>query len=100
MFDQNLNLAGWKNSSNGENRISRVDSFENALPLAFSGIHIIQPELLEMITEEGKFPIIDLYLRLAKDHRIKAFVDTSTIWLDLGKPEQLQKAESLFKNLD
>ncbi len=96
MFDQNMNLAGWKNNSNGENRISRVESFENAIPLAFSGIHIIQPELLELITEEGKFPIIDLYLRLAKEHPIKAFVDTSTIWLDLGKPEQLKAAESIF----
>lgn len=97
MFDQNLDLAGWKNISNGEIRISRMGSFENARPLAFSGIHIIQPELLDMITEEGRFPVIDLYLRLAKDHLIKAFVDTSSIWLDLGKPEQLQTAETFFK---
>ncbi|MBA4410969.1 MAG: nucleotidyltransferase family protein [Bacteroidota bacterium] len=96
MFDTNLQLAGWKNIGNGEIRISRPDSFENARPLAFSGIHIIQPKMLDMITEEGKFPIIDLYLRLAKDHAIKAFVDNSTIWIDLGKPEQLEAAELLF----
>lgn len=100
MFDQNMFLAGWKNFSTGETRISRSDSFENARPLAFCGIHIIQPELLELITEEGRFPIIDLYLRLAKDYPIKAFVDTSSIWLDLGKPEQLQTAESLFRLKD
>jgi NDP-sugar pyrophosphorylase family protein len=100
MIDQNMNLAGWKNQMNGETRISRIDSFETAQPLAFSGIHIIQPELLELIIEEGRFPIMDLYLRLAKDHTIKAFVDTSTIWLDLGKPEQLQSAEKLFKQMD
>ena len=100
MFDQNMFLAGWKNLSTGETRICRADLFENARPLAFSGIHIIQPELLELITEEGRFPIIDLYLRLAKDHPIKAFVDTSSIWLDLGKPEQLQAAESLFRLRD
>lgn len=100
MFDPNLQLAGWKNFSTGETRISRMESFENAHPLAFSGIHIIQPELLELISEEGRFPIIDLYLRLAKNHPIKAFVDTSSIWLDLGKPEQLQAAESLFRLRD
>ena len=100
MFDPNLQLAGWKNFSTGETRISRPDSYENARPLAFCGIHIIQPELLELITEEGRFPIIDLYLRLAKDYPIKAFVDTSTIWMDLGKPEQLQAAESLLKLKD
>jgi NDP-sugar pyrophosphorylase family protein len=97
MFDQNMLLAGWKNFSTGETVISRADSFENAQPMAFCGIHIIEPELLKLITEEGRFPIMDLYLRLAKDHPIKAYVDTSSIWLDLGKPEQLQAAESLFR---
>jgi NDP-sugar pyrophosphorylase family protein len=100
MIDQDMNLAGWKNQINGQTRISRIDSFETAQTLAFSGIHIIQPELLELVIEEGRFPIMDLYLRLAKDYPIKAFVDTSTIWLDLGKPEQLQTAETLFKLKD
>lgn len=98
MFDQNLLLSGWKNFSNGETRISRSESFAAAQPLAFSGIHIIQPELLELISEEGKFTIMDLYLRLAKDHAIKAFVDQSDLWMDLGKPEQLEIAEKLFLN--
>ena len=39
---------------------------------------------------------MDLYLRLAKDHSIKAFVDESDLWMDLGKPEQLLAAERLF----
>lgn len=96
MFDQNLQLAGWKNFSNGETIISRTESFADAKPLAFSGIHIIQPEFLELITEVGKFPIMDLYLRLAKNQSIKAFVDESDLWMDLGKPEQLLAAEKLF----
>ena len=100
MFDQNRQLAGWKNFSNNETRISRIDSFEKSEPLAFSGIHIIQPKLLDLITEKGKFPIMDLYLRLAKDHPIKAFIDTSSIWMDLGKPDQLQAAEIFFRNND
>jgi NDP-sugar pyrophosphorylase family protein len=96
MFDQNLELAGWKNFSNGEIRVSREHSFDGAQPLAFSGIHLIEPEILELITEEGKFPIIDLYLRLAKTHSIRAYIDQSDLWMDLGKPEQLQAAELLF----
>jgi N-acetyl-alpha-D-muramate 1-phosphate uridylyltransferase len=96
MFDQNLQLAGWKNYSNGETIISRPESFAAAQPLAFSGIHLVQPEILDLITEEGKFPIMDLYLRLAKDHSIKAFIDRSDLWMDLGKPEQLLAAEKLF----
>jgi len=98
MFNQNLQLAGWKNFSDGETRISRPEFFADAQPLAFSGIHLVQPELLELITEEGKFPIMDLYLRLAKDHSIKAFIDQSDLWMDLGKPDQLLAAEKLFMN--
>ncbi len=97
MFDKNLQLAGWKNFSSGETRVCREDSFATAQPLAFSGIHIIEPELLDLITEEGKFPIMDLYLRLAKNHLIKGFADQSDLWMDLGKPEQLQAAENYFR---
>ncbi|MBL7968591.1 MAG: nucleotidyltransferase family protein [Prolixibacteraceae bacterium] len=98
MFDQSLQLAGWKNVESGETRISRAETFQEAQPFAFCGIHIIQPELLNLITEEGKFPIIDLYLRLAKNHEIKAFIDDSSLWMDLGKPDQLQAAEKYFLN--
>lgn len=98
MFDQNLQLAGWKNFSNGESKISRIDTFFNALPYAFSGIQIIQPEIFNLITEKGKFPIMDLYLRLAQTESIHGFVDNSTIWMDLGKPDQLLLAEKLLRN--
>lgn len=98
MFDNDLQLTGWKNFSNGETLISRLDSFEKSHPMAFSGIHLIQPKLLDLITEEGKFSIMDLYLRLAKTQRIHALVDTSDIWMDLGKPDQLQAAEILFRD--
>lgn len=98
MFDNELQLTGWRNFSNGETLISRLDSFEKSQPMAFSGIHLIQPKLLDLITEEGKFSIMDLYLRLAKTQRIHAFVDTSDIWMDLGKPDQLQAAEMLFRD--
>jgi len=97
MFDPNRQLTGWKNFSNGESRISREESFAKSQPFAFSGIHIIHSELLDLITETGKFPIMDLYLRLAKTQSIKAFIDQSDLWMDLGKPEQLQTAEEIFR---
>lgn len=98
MLDKEFRLAGWKNTGSGESIICRENSFTEAEPYAFSGIHIIQPELIKLISEEGKFPIIDLYLRLAKTEKITGYIDNSTIWMDLGKPEQLQNAEKLFRN--
>lgn len=96
MFDESLQLTGWKNFSNGESIISRAESFETSNPMAFSGIHLIQPEIFDLITEEGKFPIMDLYLRLAKVHKIIGYPDQSELWMDLGKPEQLLVAEQML----
>jgi NDP-sugar pyrophosphorylase family protein len=97
MFDQNLQLTGWKNFSNGEIRVSRPGTFPDSQPFAFSGIHIVQPKILDLIIEEGKFSIMDVYLRLAKSQRIQAFIDNSKLWMDLGKPEQLVAAEEIFR---
>ena len=67
--------------------------------LAFSGIHVISPRLLEMITEEGVFSIINSYCRLAaQGERILAFRADQYYWLDLGKPENLVQAEKDIQN--
>ena len=97
MFDKQLQLSGWKNFSNGETKICREENFPKATPYAFSGIQIVQPEIFSLISETGKFPIMDLYLRLAKKEKVAGFIDTSTTWMDLGKPDQLPLAEKLFR---
>jgi NDP-sugar pyrophosphorylase family protein len=62
-------------------------------PLAFSGIHVISPRLLPMITEEGVFSIIPAYLRLAaQGENILAFRADEYYWRDLGKPADLSQA--------
>jgi NDP-sugar pyrophosphorylase family protein len=63
------------------------------LALAFSGIHIISPRLLPMLTEEGAFSIIDAYLRLAaQGEKILAFRADEYYWRDLGRPADLSQA--------
>jgi len=93
-------LAGWKNAKTGELKISRPDLIDEAKEFAFSGIHMINPGLLNRITEKGKFSIIDLYLRLAKTEKISAFVDQKSVWMDLGKVEEIRQAEQLIKQLE
>jgi NDP-sugar pyrophosphorylase family protein len=70
------------------------------LPLAFSGIHVLSPRLLPMLTETGVFSIIDSYLRLASQcQKILAFRHDHSYWRDLGKPADLaQAAIDLQKN--
>ena len=61
--------------------------------LAFSGIHIISPRLLPMLTEEGIFSIIPSYLRLAaQGQKILAFRADQYYWRDLGRPADLTQA--------
>ena len=62
--------------------------------LAFSGIHVISPRLLEMMTEEGAFSIMAVYLRLAaQQEKILAFRADEYYWRDLGRPENVLHAE-------
>jgi mannose-1-phosphate guanylyltransferase len=62
-------------------------------PLAFSGIHVISPRLLPMLTEEGVFSIIPAYLRLgAQGENILAFRADEYYWRDLGRPADLTQA--------
>jgi NDP-sugar pyrophosphorylase family protein len=60
---------------------------------AFSGIHIISPRLLPMLTEKGAFSIINAYLRLpSQGEKILAFRADQYYWRDLGRPADLSQA--------
>lgn len=62
--------------------------------LAFSGVHVISPRFLGMMSEEGVFSIIDSYVRLAwEGERILGFRADEYYWRDLGKPENVSQAE-------
>jgi NDP-sugar pyrophosphorylase family protein len=67
--------------------------------LAFSGIHILSPRLLPLLTEQGVFSIIPAYLRLsAQNEKIQAFHADAYYWRDLGRPSDLaQAAEDMKK---
>jgi len=90
-------LSGWKNVKTGEEKFSRPNSDLNVL--AFSGIQIIQPEIFPLITESGKFSLIQLYLRLAQTEAIYGYFDASELWMDLGKPDQLDAAKKIIGKL-
>jgi NDP-sugar pyrophosphorylase family protein len=69
------------------------------LPLAFSGIHVISPRLLPLLTESTPaFSIIDSYLRLSSQgEKILAFRHDRSYWRDLGKPADLAQAALDFE---
>ena len=95
-FDDSKQLVGWINKKTGESKISRIREFESATEMAYSGIHIIQTEIFSLMPESERFSITDFYLELAKNYLIKGFYEDSDMWMDVGKPEQLQAARKLF----
>ncbi|MFA6151695.1 MAG: nucleotidyltransferase family protein [Chitinophagaceae bacterium] len=94
LFNDSMQLCGWKNKINGETKIARVNE-ENA-EFAFSGIQIIHTDFFKQIEQRGKFSIIESYLQLAKHNTIKGLDHSGDILLDVGKPESLHKAAALF----
>ena len=67
--------------------------------MAFSGIHVISPQIFPLITEKGKFSVIDTYLRLCPEHLIKGYRHDQGLWIDAGKPEGLELANRLLGTL-
>jgi len=104
LFDDQLQLRGRRSWSDQEPELFRsspVRSSPQLQTLAFSGIHVISPRLLAMLSEDGAFSIINSYLRLAaQGEKILAFRADEYYWRDLGSPESVaQAAEDLKQNL-
>jgi NDP-sugar pyrophosphorylase family protein len=91
LFDEHLQFAGRRAGPDKQPEIARPAP--RLEPLAFSGIHMISPRLLPLLTEQGIFSIIASYLRLAAaGEKIEAFRADEYYWRDLGKPADLQQA--------
>ena len=97
LFDNNLRLTGWTDTSTGETRLSGTPA-EYATKLAFSGIHIISPEIFKYINDHGRFSIIDTYLKIGANHLICGYLQPGVTWFDLGKPEQIEAVSSFLQN--
>jgi NDP-sugar pyrophosphorylase family protein len=96
LFDEKLRLCGRRSGREGNAELVR--SSQQTQALAFSGIHVISPRMLAMMTEEGAFSIIATYLRLAVlGERVLAFRADDYDWRDLGRPENVKKASEDLK---
>ncbi|HTR30408.1 MAG TPA: sugar phosphate nucleotidyltransferase [Puia sp.] len=124
LFDVRDELCGWRNAATGEERMAREAETGNegtprgaggraggeasglsrgeasgrggVVQKAFSGIHVIDPAIFGLMTREGKFSMVDLYLDLAGEHPIRGFDHSRSRLIDVGKPESVQRAEALF----
>lgn len=98
LFDETRQLCGWRNTQKKEQIVVRAAA--NTHPLAFSGVHVISPDLFSFFpTDEKVFSIIDVYLAAAVHGPIHAYLHDNDIWLDVGKPAQVPLAEAAIGNI-
>lgn len=96
LFDHENHLCGWINK---ETLQTKPEGFiyvpEKLQEYAFSGIHVISPNLFNYMGEEwtGKFPIMDFYLQTCHKAAIGCYAKESLQLIDIGKPETLALAE-------
>ena len=95
LFDENNVLCGWRNNSTGEERISVPK--ENLIAKAYDCVVVFEYDVFNHIHFAGKFSLIDLYLDLAKHHKIMGWQHANDRWIDVGKPESVALAEKMFR---
>ena len=103
LFNKDYRLVGWKNNNTGELKMAapadkRIPG-EVKFEMAYSCVVIFEYEIFQLMKQygfEGKFSLIDVYLKLAPDHLIMGFNHSGDKLVDVGKPESVAIAESLF----
>ncbi|GAO31327.1 sugar phosphate nucleotidyltransferase [Geofilum rubicundum] len=97
LFDQDLQLCGWRNPKTQE-ELWVDDPEPNALSYGFNGVQVISYQLLTLINnKKSSFPIIPEYLQLAQSQAIKGWIQSSgSEWFDIGTPDKLDNASKLF----
>lgn len=95
LFDEDMQLAGWRNMLTGKSIFPNTHKTSfNAY--AFSGIHILSPRIFDLINTKGVFSIVDAYLNLCKENKIIGVDLPDNFILDVGKPDSLVMAEEFL----
>lgn len=94
LFDEWMQLTEWQNTAKGLRKIIRLTE-KPPQAFAFSGIHVINPEIFSLLPNRDVFSIIDAYLEIGKNHRIGGYLDENPLFADAGKPESLARAAEI-----
>jgi N-acetyl-alpha-D-muramate 1-phosphate uridylyltransferase len=94
LVDKEGQLRGWRNISTGE-QILTGKTAEGLSEVAFSSMHIVEPEIFNYMYE-GIYTLITLYLNLAAEHNIYTVTHDEGYWIDIGTPESLGYVRDLF----
>ncbi len=98
LFDRNNSLCGWMNEKSGEKIITKQEQSE-LFPFSFGGIQIIDPKIFNYFPDKDVFSLVEFYLSVAKKEKISGFIHKEDKWMDIGKKENLNQAESFLEKI-
>ena len=94
LIDNEGQMRGWRNISTGEQILAGAGE-EGLSEIAFSSMHIVEPEIFKYMNE-GVYSMIALYLKLAAEHNIYTLKHDEGYWVDMGTPESLEYVRKLL----
>lgn len=98
-FDSSGYLEGWENVKNGEFRPSDYKPNTDSRSYAFSGIYVVNRRAIELMHEKGysgAFPVMDFFLSNLSELKIRLHHVPMLRLIDIGKPDTLALANTLF----
>ncbi|MCB0508908.1 MAG: nucleotidyltransferase family protein [Bacteroidetes bacterium] len=120
LFDEKNELQGWQNFKNEEAKFPSIfgdsaahyydaqseifsdkkyDAIKNATTYAFSGYQILSPEIFKHTTRTGIFSLVEWYIDICAQQKIIAYEHNEDVWIDIGSPVQLQKANAIYNSI-
>lgn len=98
LFDNDNCLVGWINLKTGEVKGPAASEPELvSRELAFSGIHLVSPEVFDLMERwPAKFSIIDFYLAQCFSRDIRAAVPEGFKLQDMGTPEAVASFKGIL----
>jgi len=94
LVDSDNRLCGRENTKNAAQEM--VFPARSWSRWAFSGIHIADPGLFNLMPQKEVFSIMELYLKAAAHKRIQTYPDNGGYWFDIGTPEKLRQARAFL----
>jgi len=87
VFDSdNMRLTGWHDHRSDARR--GAPATPKSVERAFSGVHILNREIVESIPSVEKSSITDFYLQICQNSKIIGYEHNSDFWQDVGKYDQ------------
>jgi len=78
-----LTLCGWQNTQTGETILP--NKVANPVPLAFSGIHVLDRKVINKIPSVEKQSLVPFYVGQVGNLTISGYCHQHDEWLDVGK---------------